>query len=240
MKLSGARVMFKAVHPLPGCSELSFRAYVDQARETYTRVRQQHPVTFAAFRQSPWYHYGILSLEQTQLSVRSPYLDNAFVQTVFRAPKTTAADDVRLRMIGEGSADLGRIRSDRGVGGRPGLISTAVRGLQEFTFKAEYAYDYGMPQWVSRTDHMLSAFHFERLFLGRHKLLHFRVWYKNQLANYVRELLLDPRDALEAHVERKGLETVVNGHLNGGLNYTTAIHKLLTLELLYRRFFDPQ
>jgi asparagine synthase (glutamine-hydrolysing) len=234
-------VMFKAVSPTPGLFGSDFVSYVDQARDTYVRVRAQHPVTFAAFRQSPWYHYGILSLEQTQLSVRSPYLDNAFVRTVFRAPKTMGAgDDIRLRMIGEGSAEMGRIRTDRGFGGSPGPVSNAVRGFQEFTFKAEYAYDYGMPQWISRADHLLSACHFERLFLGRHKLLHFRVWYKNQLADYVREVLLDPRTLSRPHIERKALESVVHGHLEGGLNYTTAIHKLLTLELLYRRFFDPQ
>ena len=36
----------------------------------------------------------------------------------------------------------------------------------------------------------------------------------------------------------RAVEAVVNGHTKGGLNYTTAIHKLLTLELLQRLFFD--
>ena len=65
--------------------------------------------------------------------------------------------------------------------------------LQEFTFKAEYAYDYGMPQWMARLDHAFDSFHFERLFLGRHKFYHFRTWYKNDLSGYVREILLDKR-----------------------------------------------
>jgi hypothetical protein len=30
------------------------------------------------------------------------------------------------------------------------------------------------------------------------------------------------------------------GHLKEGRSYTTAIHKFLTLELLYRLFFDAQ
>ena len=51
----------------------------------------------------------------------------------------------------------------------------------EFTFKAEYAYDYGMPQWVARIDHVLSPLHLERLFLGRHKYAHYRVWYRDVL-----------------------------------------------------------
>ena len=34
-------------------------------------------------------------------------------------------------------------------------------------FKAEYAYDMGMPQGLARIDHPLSALRLERLFLGR-------------------------------------------------------------------------
>ena len=110
----------------------------------------------------------------------------------------------------------------------------------EFTFKAEYAYDYGMPQWVSRVDHYLSPLHLERLFLGRHKLLHFRVWYRDSLSDYVRQMLLDPKTLSRPYLERKGVEAVVRGHLGGGLNHTTEIHKLLTLELLHRLFLDPK
>jgi len=32
------------------------------------------------------------------------------------------------------------------------LPETASHALQEFLFKAEYAYDYGMPQWLARVD----------------------------------------------------------------------------------------
>ena len=47
----------------------------------------EHPLSFAVFRQAPWHHYGILALEQTKLTVRTPFLDNDFVRTVFRAPE---------------------------------------------------------------------------------------------------------------------------------------------------------
>jgi asparagine synthase (glutamine-hydrolysing) len=80
----------------------------------------------------------------------------------------------------------------------------------------------------------------ERLFLGRHKLLHFRVWYRDQLSDYVRQILLDPLTLSRPYLQKKTLEAVVEGHLNGTRNYTTAIHKLLTLELLQRLFLDGQ
>ncbi len=234
--------MFKPMVPEQGVFRPEFLSFVDQAGGTYAAVRREHPVTFAAFRQSPWYHHGILALEQTQLSVRSPYLDNDFVRTVYRAPKSnnSSNDDVRLRLIKDGSAALAQFPTDRGVvGGNSGhLFSAAARGFLEFTFKAEYAYDYGMPQWLTQIDHFFLPLHFERLFLGRHKLLHFRVWYRDALCRYVREMLLDPRTLSRPYLERKGVERIVNGHTNGTRNYTTTIHKLLTLELLHRLFID--
>jgi asparagine synthase (glutamine-hydrolysing) len=236
-------VMFKPVAPVQGLFQPEFLSYVHQAGDTYARLRHEHPVTFAAFRQSPWYHQGILALEKSQLTVRSPFLDNDFIRTVFRAPKSPGAngDDIRLRLIGDGSPALARIRTDRGVGGSSGHFYSAVlRGLMEFTFKAEYAYDYGMPQWLARIDHLFSQFHLERLFLGRHKLLHFRVWYRDSLSEYVRQMLLDPLTLSRPYLNRKGVEAVVQGHLKGNWNYTTEIHKLLTLELLHRLFLDSR
>lgn len=231
---------FKPVKPVPGLFNSEVLAHVQQAEATYAELRREHPATFAAFRQFPWWHYGVLALEQSQLTVRSPYLDNEFVRTVFRAPKPAqAGGDVRLRLINEGSPALARVRSDLGIGGTKGrLLGAASRGLLEFTFKAEYAYDYGMPQWVARIDHVFSPFHLERLFLGRHKLLHYRVWYRDVLSAYVREMLLDRRTLSRPYLERRALETVVQRHLKGDRNYTTAIHKVLTLELLHRLFFD--
>jgi asparagine synthase (glutamine-hydrolysing) len=232
-------VMFKAIEPMAGLFHPEFLPQVREAALTYSALRQQHPVTFAAFRQSPWYHHGVLALEQSQLSVHSPFMDNDFVRTVYRAPKDDIGiGDVRLRLIRDGNPALGRIRSDRGVGGNGGLSSAFSRAYHEFTFKAEYAYDYGMPQAVARVDHFLSALHLERLFLGRHKLLHFRVWYRDALSAYVREILLDRRALSRPYLEGKKVEALVNGHLDGGENHTSAIHKLISLELLHRLFYD--
>jgi asparagine synthase (glutamine-hydrolysing) len=235
-------VMFKPMSPVGGLFRPEFLSYVDQARSTYAGLRREHPVTFAAFRQSPWYHHGVLALEQSQLTVRSPYLDNDFVRTVFRAPQlAVTSGDVRLRLIADGSSALMRIPSDRGIGGDSGRVSSALaHRFLEFTFKAEYAYDYGMPQWVAWVDHLFSALHLEGLFLGRHKFLHYRVWYRDALAGYVREMLLDPLTLSRPYLERKTLELIVTGHLRGDRNYTTAIHKMLTMELLHRLFFDSR
>jgi asparagine synthase (glutamine-hydrolysing) len=228
--------MFKPVPPDQELFHPDLIGLISQGEQTYYGYRRQNPVSFAVFAQFPWYHYGVFALEQSQLTVRSPYLDNEFVQAVYRAPKLTPQDtDVRLRLIADGSLELARIRSDRGVGGSSNSLKRrALNAFLEFTFKAEYAYDYGMPQWVARTDYWLRAFQLERLFLGRHKVFHFRVWYRDALANYVREMLLDSRTLSRPYLQRRGVEKVVHGHLRGNENHTYEIHKLLTLELIHR------
>jgi len=235
-------VMFKPMLPADDLFRGELVADVRRAYDTYASIRRVHPVTFAAFRQSPWYHHGVLALEQTQLTVRSPFLDNDFVAAVYRAPANLSPhEDVRLRLIGDGRPALRKIPSDRGVGGTLGPMTSALaRAYFEFTFKAEYACDYGMPQWAARMNSWVAPLHLERIFLGRHKFLHYRVWYRDALAGYVQEILLDPRTLSRPFLERRSIESMVTGHVRGNRNSTTAIHKLLTMELLFRQFFDAQ
>jgi asparagine synthase (glutamine-hydrolysing) len=231
-------VMFKAVMPSADVFHPEVLAHVARASETYREQLRGNRTSVVAFRQPAAYHFGVLMLEQTQLTLRSPYLDNEIVRTVFRAPKVEHGEDVRTRLIRDGSPKLARLRTDRGLGHYNSVAKAINRAYLEFTFKAEYAYDYGMPQWVAQVDHAFAPFHLERLWMGRHKLFHFRWWYRTILAKYVQEMLLDPRSLARPYVDRNGVEAVVRGHIKGNRNYTTEIHRLLSLELLHRLFVD--
>jgi len=241
-------VAFKPSHLPHWLFNAEFHPQLRQANETYASLFQGvHPLTFIAFRQVPWHHWGLLALEQTQLSPRSPYLDNDVVRTTFRAPHPSlvkrsvlAENDVCLRLIADGNAELRKIRGDRGAGAPGGPLGALTRAYLEITFKAEYEYDYGMRQSVAQVDHLLSPLHLECLFLGRHKYYHFRVWYRDALSKYMQEMLLDPRTLSRPYIERTALETIVKGHVKGNRNYTTAITKVLTLELLHRLFLDAR
>jgi asparagine synthase (glutamine-hydrolysing) len=229
-------VMFKAEEPAAGLFHREIEPQIHAAKQTYDTSLKVHPMTFVAFRQSPWHHFGVLGLEQTQVAVRSPYLDNDLVKTIYKTPGSIVANEkARLRLIREGNPSLAKLRTDRGIGG---LNGSFTRGFLEFFFKAEYAYDYGMPQWIAQVDHMFAPFHLERIWLGRHKVFHFRVWYRDYLANYVREMLFDKRSLMRPYVNVESVRTIVNGHLKGNRNYTTEIHRLLTLELTHRLFLD--
>lgn len=213
---------------------------IRQTQQTYAALLRGHPTSFAVFKQGPWHHYGIVALEESQVCLRSPFLDNDVVRTVFRAPASAlASNEASLQLIANGNEALSQIPTDRGLGGRQGHIrELASRIRLELLFKAEYLYDIGMPQWLASIDHCLSALRLERLFLGRHKPFHFRIWYRDSLAHFVREVLLDPRSLSRPYLNKKSVEEMVEGHLGGTCNFTNEIHKLLTLELVNRLFLD--
>lgn len=233
---------FKPVQPAPELFSPEFVHQISRANATYQELIQGHQLSFAVFRQAPWHHYGLLSLEQTQVSLRSPFLDNDFVKTVFRAPQSACTNDnVSRRLIADGNTALTRIRTDRGpISGLNGWRAGTIRNLITFTIKAEYAYDYGMPQWVAGVDHALSHLHLERLFLGRNKFYHYRVWYRDALSRYVQSVLLDPRTLSRPYLQSGTVQNMVRRHVKGERNYTSDIHKLLTLELISRTLLDVQ
>ena len=112
---------------------------------------------------------------------------------MYRAPpELVSSKEPSLRLIQQGNPPLGSLPTDRGlVHGENSWTGELRKRLIEFTVKAEYAYDYGMPQRLARIDHLLGATASRKAFLGRHKFYHFRVWYRDQLSHYVKEILLD-------------------------------------------------
>ncbi|HEY2471993.1 MAG TPA: asparagine synthase-related protein [Terracidiphilus sp.] len=237
------RPQFRAFKPMRFNREVfdaDFYPWIDRAQSTYSELIRVHPESFAAFRQAPWHHYGILALEQTQLTVRTPFLDNHLVQTVYRAPTSaTENNDFRVRLIGDGSPSLQEIRTDRGFGGKSGPISSWFwQNYLQFTFRTEYAYDYGMPQWLARIDHALSPLGLERMFLGRHKIYHYRTWYRDALSEFVGDMLFSSTSLSRPWVVPGKVRSMVSSHLKGNRNYTMEIHRLLSMELLHRLFFD--
>lgn len=218
----------------------SFAQLVKEAATTYTEETRCHPVSFIAFKQVPWHHHSRLALEKSLLTVRAPYLDNNLAALMYRAERAAVlSKQPCFRVIAEGTAGLNRIGTDRGLAWPPVPVVTRMRNLyEEFTFRSEYAYDYGMPQDLARLDHLLAPLHLERLFLGRHKFFHFRVWYRDKLSDYIKDVILDSRTRNRPYLNGKRLEQIVQGHLRGNRNYTTEIHKVLTCEFIQRQLIE--
>jgi asparagine synthase (glutamine-hydrolysing) len=214
--------------------------HLRHAEATYGGERRCRTISFIAFKQVAWHHFARSAIEQSQVTMRSPYLDNEVVKLAYQAPGDAAADTTSLLELAVAhNAALRRIATDRAIRVDPlPLVSRIARLYQEVAVRAEYAYDYGMPQWLAQLDYRLARLRLERLFLGRHKFYHFRLWYRAALANFVRAILLDPRARQRPYLDGRRVQEIVELHTSGKGNYTVEIHKLLTLELLQRLLLD--
>lgn len=214
-----------------------FNQLLDGAEQTYRSEAKGHRLSFIAFKQVPWHHYSRYSIEKVLLSPRSPFLDNDLVALAYRAPQgqETSAEPL-LQLISDGNALLGKQLSDRALHqGRTNFYITLRRQWQEFTAKAEYAYDYGMPQQLARTDRMVAKLHLERLFLGRHKFYHFRLWYRDALAKYLHELDVSTPQAMVGF--RSGSPArLIREHTTGRANHTLDLHRISSLSLMNQMF----
>jgi len=218
-----------------------FLPYLDTALSTYAGERRAtNRTSFIAFKQLPWHHYGRLAVEQSQLPIRSPFLDNELVSLAYQAPRDLVANKALLhRLIQDGNPLLARVETDRGFFRRVPLLPQRVRSFcEEFMPRAEYVYDYGMPQWLAKLDYLISPLRLERLFLGRQKYCHFRLWYQRDLGKYVKAILLDSRSLARRYLNKRIVERMVSAHLGGTANYTTELHKLLTAELIQRELIE--
>jgi asparagine synthase (glutamine-hydrolysing) len=232
-------VMFKPDPPQQGVFDPDLESSFREAAETYAGQLQGHRLSFTSFKQAPWFMASKFTVERSQLTYRTPYFDNDLVALAYQTPAKLLNNGPALRLIADGNPALGKIGTDRGLAFRsvPGL-NRALHWYQEFTFKAEYAYDYRMPQWLARFDHAFAPLHLERLFLGRHKFHHFRVWYRDELSQWLRETLLDSDARSRPYLRPDSLEKILKAHSSGQQNYAFEIHKILTLEFIQRRLIE--
>jgi asparagine synthase (glutamine-hydrolysing) len=232
-------VMFKPDSPQEGLFDPELEGSFRDAATTYADELQGHRLSFTSFKQAPWYMASKFTVERSQVTYRTPYFDNDLVALAYQTPAKLLSNEPALRLIADGNPHLARIGTDRGIAFRsiPG-VTQALHHYQELTFKAEYAYDYGMPQWLARLDHVFASLRLEKLFLGRHKVAHFRVWYRRELSSYLKEMLLDPLTLQRPYLRARSVEKILDGHINGYRNYTSEIHKILMLEFIQRKLIE--
>jgi asparagine synthase (glutamine-hydrolysing) len=232
-------VMFKPDSPQEDLFDPELARSFQEAAATYAGELQGHTLSFTSFKQAPWYMASKFTVERSQVTHRTPYFDNDLVALAYQTPAKLLHNGPALRLIADGNPALGNIGTDRGIAFRsiPG-VTRALHWYQEFTFKAEYAYDYHMPQWLARLDHAFAPLHLERLFLGRHKFHHFRVWYRDELSRWLKEMLFDSGARSRSYLRPNSLEEILKAHIKGHRNYTFEIHKILTLEFIQRRLIE--
>jgi len=232
-------VMFKPDPPQEHLFDPELARAFRNAAITYASELQGHRLSFTAFKQAPWYIASKFTMERSQVTYRTPYFKNDLIALAYQTPAQLLSNDLALRLIADGNPVLGKIGTDRGVAFRSITgVTRALHWYQQFTFKAEYAYDYRMPQWLARLDHAFAPLHLEKLFIGRHKFHHFRVWYRDELSRCLEEMLLDSEARSRPYLRAGSLEKMLKAHTNGHRNYAFEIHKVLTLEFIQRKLIE--
>jgi asparagine synthase (glutamine-hydrolysing) len=231
---------FKAAYPNMNLISPDFYKHINDAMVNFGEFTKGRNLSFSVFIQAPWYGYGRLSVEQSQVVLRTPFMDNDLVRLMYRAPDIArSSTQLQWRLIEHGNPALVAIPTDRGLRGQSGTLASRWAYLNSyFFFKADYLYKSGMPQWMEQIHYLLGSFSPEKLIIGHHRFAHFRIWFRNELASYLTDILLDPATAQRPFFNGTFLNTMVLRHIKGDRNYTPEIEKALTMELIYRLFIE--
>lgn len=233
--------MFNASRYNGGLFQGDLRPFIHRAVETLTTVKKGHPVSVAVFKDFPWREYSKITIEDSQSTFRSPYLDNDLVGLMYRAPSRVRSSNwPQRRIIRECNPQLSTLISDRGYGEQTNPFVAKVIELSYKTlFKFDYAYFFALPHWLTRVDSALLAMNGGKPVLGQSQKFEFyRGWYHRHVANYVKDILLDSRTTQRPYYDKKYLEMMVQTHTKGTHNFTDEITKALSLELTHRLLLD--
>lgn len=229
-----------------GLTSPDFRGHLAAAKEIFREHDKGHPLSQMLFKEIPWWWGGILSIEFTQLTGRSPYLDNEFVDLLYRSP-FPAINPVafQLGLVKKLRPDLYGIMTDSGYGGAGSMLARNVRRQFYRLLKLiEKAYDrdklpYTMHHSLASLDyHLLSPLRLNSLFLGVADYRHYRIWTRDDLADYIKGILLAERTLSRPFWNRRYLERAVGDHIRGRKNRLAEIQKVLSIELVHRTLIE--
>lgn len=199
-----------------------------------------HPVTFAAFREIPRSLFGLLAAGRSQVTFRTPYLDNDLVALAYRAPTAFRRSPLTaLHLIEHANPRMARIPTDRGELLRSSPVARAARrAFGEMTFKIDYYNSEGLPRFLSSLDPLLKRVSSNLGILGLHKYLAYPRWFRKELAPVVLDRLMSGRVRHAPWWTKNAPETLARAHISGQGNYQRELSTILSLEAIERLFFS--
>jgi asparagine synthase (glutamine-hydrolysing) len=199
----------------------------------------EHPVTSAAFREVPWNLFGSLAAGRSQVTFRTPYLDNKIVALAYQVPGTLRASPLpAVNLVKDNAPYLYRIPTDKGEMGKTCALAGGLRRVfSKVTFKLDYLNNEGVPHWLSPLDPLFQGLASSLKIVGLHKYLHYRSWFRRELAGYVKDVLTDTRTQQTPFWNPDFLEKMAKDHIRGRKNYVREINAVLTLEAVERLLF---
>jgi asparagine synthase (glutamine-hydrolysing) len=193
-------------------------------------------VTAAARKEIPWGIFGSIATCRSQLSFRTPYLDQRLVALAYRMPAALQGSARPfVSAVKRFDVGLAAIPTDLGFLGNGGsLVALPRRALAEATFKLEYLRSDGIPRWARAVAPAFDKLSARVGVGGAHKYLRYRHWFRQQLAGYVRDSLASASVDESGIWDKAFIRNLADEHISGRANYLAEIHAVLTLEAVKR------
>ncbi len=203
------------------------------------KLNEQHPVSFAAFSEIPMKRFGTPAASRSQVIFRTPYLDNEIVALAYRTPESVRRSATpALEFIKNADSALNNIPTDMGsMGETRGVAAALRRFFSKVTFKLDYLQNEGLPHWMSGLDPLLTQLNSSWRVFGQHKFLHYRRWFRRELADYVSAVLQDRQTRCSSLWNPDFLRGLAREHILGHKNYVLEIDAVLTLAAVERLLF---
>jgi asparagine synthase (glutamine-hydrolysing) len=198
-----------------------------------------HPVSFAAFHEIPQKRFALPAASRSQVTFRTPYLDNDIVALSYRVPKALRMSaEPALALVKRNSARLTRIPTDMGEMGRGNrLVATARRTAAAVARKLECVHKEGFPPWLSAFDRISYRIGPSIKGFKQHKFLHYRSWFQRELAPYVADVLNSPASRRSSFWNSHFIKQMAAEHIAGRANYMNEIGAVITIEAIERILF---
>jgi asparagine synthase (glutamine-hydrolysing) len=229
------RKLIPVVKIAPDLIGPGFRSFIAEVPPLEQLTNMRHPLSRVVCEEIPWYEFGRVAVEQSQVVLRTPYMDNELVKLMFQAPAgLRSSGELQARYVTENSPELAAILTNLSRSGQSNWLIKELFYLAFWSlFKAEYIYLFATPHWLTRIDRALERLRLERFLAGRQKFEAYRIWIRTKLADFIRETLLSSKAYYTEIFDRKCVEKMVTRHLAGTHNYLDEINKVLTVELIY-------
>ena len=229
---------FKPRRFAPGLFDSEFACYLSELSKSMP-FQHEPRATFTAFREIPLNLIGTLLAARSQIVFRTPYLDNEMVALAYQNPEPLSRSPrTALRVIDRNNHALGKIASDMGFRASDGPLRARARYLfHRATFKLDYIYNEALPDWLSPFDPTFGRVGFRTRILGLHKYLHYRSWFRRELAGYLHEVERQAQTCQASFWNRGVLKRMIEDQTSGRRNYVSEINAVFTLEAVERTLF---
>jgi asparagine synthase (glutamine-hydrolysing) len=215
-----------------GLVDREFGSHIDG---TISERQREHSLSRTVFDEIPSHLFGPLATARSQLTFRTPYLDNSLVELAYRAPDTSRQTPAAaLRLIASGQVQLGKTPTDLGFSiGRQSPLDVARRLFCKATFKLDYWDKEGLPRELAVIDYFRPLFQRSGL-LGLHKFLPYRLWFREELHGIVENATSRAASGSQSWWNPAFVSSIAADHASGRRNYVREINAILTLDAIER------